>query len=88
MTWKVSLSRRALKDLELLRGARLSSKAKELLEAMQEDPFIKPPPWEKLKGDLQGCYSRRLNRQHRLVYQVEDQEQVIRVLAMWTHYGD
>ena len=86
--WKVLFHRYAVKDLELLRRAGLSAKAKALAELLENDPFQMPPPYEKLSGDLKGLYSRRINVQHRLVYEVNEENRTVRVLRMWTHYGD
>ena len=86
--WKVLFHRYAVKDLELLRRAGLSAKAKALAELLENDPFQPPPPYEKLTGDLKGLYSRRINVQHRLVYEVNEETRTVRVLRMWTHYGD
>ena len=86
--WKVLFHRYAVKDLELLKRAGLSAKAKALAELLENDPFQMPPPYEKLSGDLKGLYSRRINVQHRLVYEVNEENRTVRVLRMWTHYGD
>lgn len=64
----------------------LQTRAQRLLEVVQENPFSNPPPYEKLVGDLNGCYSRRINLQHRLVYEVLESDGIVRVLAMWSHY--
>lgn len=79
-------TKRAAADAPKLRAAKLDRKAKLLLEVLRQDPFRSPPPFEKLVGDLQGAYSRRINLQHRLVYQVLEAEQTVKVLSMWTHY--
>lgn len=84
--YAVSLTRQAVKDLEKLRRAGLAEKTRTLLEDMAENPYCTPPPYEKLIGDLQGAYSRRLNIQHRIVYTVSVAERRITVLRMWTHY--
>jgi len=86
--YKVLYSKQALKDAKNLSGAKLGKKAKELIEIIEKDPFQKPPPYEKLVGNLSGAYSRRINIQHRLVYEVREEDKVIRVLRMWTHYGE
>ena len=88
LKWKVLFHRDAVKDLELLKRAGLSRKAKALALLLEEDPFRNPPPYEKLRGDLQGCYSRRINIQHRMVYEVREADHTVRILAMWSHYGD
>lgn len=86
MSWEVVFSRHAAKDAKKLASAGLKSKAQELLAILEDDPFRNPPAFEKLVGDLVGTYSRRINIQHRLVYQVFTEERVVRVLRMWTHY--
>ena len=84
--WNVVYSRHALKDAKKLTAAGLKERACSLLELLAHDPFHSPPPCEKLVGDLQGAYSRRINIQHRLVYEVFAAEKTVRVLRMWTHY--
>ena len=86
VSWQVVYSKHAQKDAKKLATAGLRSKALELLAVLATDPFQKPPPYEKLVGDLAGAYSRRINIQHRLVYEVFAKERVVRVLRMWTHY--
>lgn len=86
MTWRVVYTRHAQKDAKKLAASGLKPKAEELLVILAEDPFRKPPPFEKLVGDLAGAYSRRINIQHRLVYQVLEEEQVVKVLRLWSHY--
>ncbi len=86
MTWRLVFTRQAQKDAKKLASTGLKQKAQVLLTLLQDDPFQKPPPYEKLVGDLAGAYSRRINIQHRLVYQVLEQEGIIKVLRMWTHY--
>lgn len=86
MTWQVVYARHAQKDAKKLAAAGLKAKAQELLAVLAADPFQNPPPYEKLVGDLAGAYSRRINIQHRLVYEVFVKERVVRVLRMWTHY--
>ena len=86
MTWRVVYTRHAQKDAKKLAAAGLKPKAEELLALLAEDPLRNPPPVKKLVGDLAGAYSRRINIQHRLVYQVLEKEQVVKVLRMWTHY--
>ena len=86
MSWQVVFSRHAEKDAKKLTAAGLKSKAQELLAVLANDPFQKPPSYEKLVGDLAGAYSRRINIQHRLVHEVFVKERVVRVLRMWTHY--
>lgn len=84
--WQVVFTTQAQKDARRLSSAGLRPKAEQLLDILAEDPFRKPPPFEKLLGDLRGAYSRRINIQHRLVYQVMKDERVVKVLRMWTHY--
>jgi len=80
-------TKQAQKDAARLASAGLKPKAQELLDVIAENPFQTPPPFEKLVGDLRGTYSRRINIQHRLVYQVVEDERVVKVLRMWSHYG-
>lgn len=84
--WQVVFTRQAQKDARRLASTGLRSKAEQLLELLAADPFQKPPPFEKLLGDLKGAYSRRINIQHRLVYQVLEEERVVKILRMWTNY--
>ena len=86
VSWQIVYSRHAQKDAKKLAAAGLKAKALELLAVLAADPFQNPPPYEKLVGDLAGAYSRRINIQHRLVYEVFPKERVVRVLRMWTHY--
>jgi len=86
VTWRVVYTRHAQKDARKLAASGLKSRAEELLAILAEDPFRKPPPFEKLVGDLAGAYSRRINIQHRLVYQVMEEERVVKVLRLWSHY--
>ncbi|HCN99870.1 MULTISPECIES: Txe/YoeB family addiction module toxin [unclassified Methylophaga] len=86
MTWKLVYTKQAQKDAKKLASSGLKPKAQELLTLVSEDPYRKPPPFEKLVGDLSGAYSRRINIQHRLVYQVLENEGVIKVLRLWSHY--
>ncbi|MFO6420115.1 Txe/YoeB family addiction module toxin [Hylemonella sp. W303a] len=86
MSWQVVFARPAQKDAKKLAAAGLKPKAQELLALLVQDPFQNPPPYEKLVGDLAGAYSRRINIQHRLVYEVFNKERTVRVLRMWTHY--
>jgi Txe/YoeB family toxin of toxin-antitoxin system len=86
VTWNVVYSKFALKDAKKLSAAGLRDKAEALLDILEVDPFQNPPPYEKLVGDLRGAYSRRINIQHRLVYEVFRKEKMVRVLRMWTHY--
>ncbi len=86
MTWELYFTRQARKDAKKLAASGLKEKAQELLDIIRDDPFQKPPPYEKLVGDLAGAYSRRINIRHRLVYQVLVEERSVKVLRLWTHY--
>ena len=86
MSWQLVFTRQAQKDAKKLAAAGLRSKAEQLLTILAANPYQHPPPFEKLIGDLAGAYSRRINIQHRLVYQILDAEQIVKVLRMWTHY--
>jgi Txe/YoeB family toxin of toxin-antitoxin system len=86
VSWKLVYTRHAQKDAKKLVAAGLKEKAQALLEVIARGPFANPPPFEKLVGDLAGAYSRRINIQHRLVYQVVKAERTVKVLRMWTHY--
>ena len=86
MSWQVVYAKAAVKDARKLAAAGLKEKAQALIEVLASDPFRNPPPFEKLVGDLEGAYSRRINIQHRLVYQVYAPEHTVKVLRMWTHY--
>jgi toxin YoeB len=86
VSWQLVFSKHAVKDAKKLAAAGLKPRAEELLAVLSRDPFQNPPPFEKLVGDLAGAYSRRINIQHRLVYELFAKERVVRVLRMWTHY--
>ncbi len=86
MTWEIVYTKQAQKDAKKLAASGLKNKAKKLLDIIQKDPYQKPPPYEKLVGDLSGAYSRRINIQHRLVYQIYEKEHTIKVIRLWTHY--
>lgn len=86
MSWQLLYTKHAQKDAHKLASAGLKEKAQALLGVISSNPFQNPPPYEKLIGDLDGAYSRRINIQHRLVYQVLDEQHVIKVLRMWSHY--
>lgn len=86
MKWRVVFAKQAQKDARKLAGSSLKSKAQALLEVLAENPLQSPPPYEKLVGDLSGAYSRRINIQHRLVYQILEAERTVKVLRLWTHY--
>jgi toxin YoeB len=85
--WRVVFTKQAQKDAKKLSAAGLRPKAEKLIEILHENPYQTPPPFEKLLGDLSGAFSRRINIQHRLVYQILDEEKVVKVIRMWTHYG-
>jgi Txe/YoeB family toxin of toxin-antitoxin system len=84
--WSLHFTKQALKDARKLASSGLKQKAGDLLAILELDPWQNPPPYEKLVGDLTGAYSRRINIQHRLVYQVLEAEKVVKVLRLWTHY--
>ena len=86
MSWQLVYTRQARKDAKKLAASGLKAKAQALLEILETDPFQTPPAYEKLVGDLEGAYSRRINVQHRLVYEVLEVEKVVKVIRMWTHY--
>lgn len=84
--WTVKFTTQAVKDAGSLKRIRLDERAKGIIAIMEEDPFGKPPPFEKLKGDLKGKYSRRINGQHRLVYSIDSKSRTVIVFAMYSHY--
>jgi Txe/YoeB family toxin of toxin-antitoxin system len=86
VNWRLLYTKQARRDAKKLTAAGLRPNAQELLDVLAADPFQSPPPFEKLVGDLSGAYSRRINIQHRLVYQVLADERAVKVLRMWTHY--
>ena len=86
MTWRLEFSKAAAKDVSKLAAAGLKPKAQELLDVVRSNPWQSPPPYEKLIGELAGAYSRRINRQHRLVYRVNEDSRGVDILRMWTHY--
>ena len=86
MSWKIVYTKQAQKDAQKLLSAGLKAKADKLLDILKENPYQTPPSYEKLVGDLAGAYSRRINIQHRLVYQVLESDRVVKVIRMWTHY--
>ena len=86
--YKIVYTKQAVKDIQNLKGAKLDKKAKELIEIIKVNPYQTPPPIDPLKGNLKGAYSRRINIQHRLVYQVYVEEMVVKILNMWTHYDN
>jgi Txe/YoeB family toxin of toxin-antitoxin system len=86
VSWTLVFTKQAQKDSRKLASSGLKKKAQLLLDLVKKDPFQNPPPYEKLAGDLSGAYSRRINIQHRLVYQVLEKENVVKVIRLWTHY--
>ncbi len=86
MRYRLVYTKQAQRDAKKLKGTPLAAKAKKLLAWIADDPFGVPPPFERLLGDLEGAYSRRINIQHRLVYQVLRKEKIVKVLRLWTHY--
>ena len=86
MSWAIVYTKQAQKDAKKIAASNLRPQAQRLLDIVAENPFQTPPPCEKLVGDLAGAYSRRINIQHRLVYQVYEAEHTVKVLRMWTHY--
>ena len=86
MKWKLVYTRQAMKDARKLGASGLRHRAEQLLEILRENPYQDPPPFEKLVGDLDGAFSRRINIQHRLVYQILDEIKSVKVIRMWTHY--
>ena len=86
VNWQLVYSREAVKDSRKLSSAGLREKAESILKALQTNPFQNPPPFEKLIGDLEGLYSRRLNIHHRIVYQILKSENTVKIIRMWTHY--
>jgi toxin YoeB len=86
VSWELVYTKQAQRDAKKLASSNLKDKAQELLDILQSDPFQNPPPYEKLLGDLAGAYSRRINIQHRLVYEVIESSNTVKVLRMWTHY--
>ena len=88
VVYKVFLTKTAIKHIPLLKAAHLANKAQSLIEILKNNPFQNPPSYEKLFGDLQGAYSRRINRQHRLVYTVDETQKIVKVVSMWSHYEE
>ncbi|MBF0491637.1 MAG: Txe/YoeB family addiction module toxin [Deltaproteobacteria bacterium] len=84
--WKLFFTDQACKDSKKLERSGLKEKAEKLLKVLESNPYQKPPPFEKLRGDLAGCCSRRINIQHRLVYQIYDKSKSIKILRLWSHY--
>ncbi|MCG8482797.1 MAG: Txe/YoeB family addiction module toxin [Clostridia bacterium] len=84
--YRVVYTKKAIKDVKKIKGSNLEEKALELIKITKENPFQNPPPYEKLAGDLKGAYARRINIQHRLVYEVIEEEKTVKILRMWTRY--
>lgn len=84
--YRIVYRKKVLKDIPKIKAIKLESKVKKLIEIIKQNPFQNPPPYEKLVGDLAGAYSRRINVQHRLVYQILEEEKTIKILSLWTHY--
>lgn len=84
--YSIFYTKTALKDIPKLKTAHLDAKARELIDIIRDNPFQTPPSYEKLVGDLKGLYSRRINKQHRLVYEVYEQEKAIKIISLWSHY--
>ncbi len=85
--YTVVYTKKAVKDIPLLKAAGLDGKARALIEILRSAPFQNPPPFEKLQGDLSGAYSRRINIKHRLVYQILENEKTVKIISLWTHYA-
>ncbi|MFN2266873.1 MAG: Txe/YoeB family addiction module toxin [Desulfonatronovibrio sp.] len=86
MSWKVVFTKQAQKDAKKISSSGLKSKAEDIIEILKQNPYQAPPSYEKLVGDLSGAYSRRLNIQHRIVYQIFNDEKTVKIIRMWTHY--
>ena len=86
MNWELLFTKQAQKDAKKISSSGLRPKAEELLDILGKDPFQQPPPFKRLIGDLSGTYSRRINIQHRIVYQVIEEKRIVKIIRMWTHY--
>ena len=86
--WQLKFTKLAQKDAKKLAAAGLKPKTQELLEILKQNPFTNPPSYEKLKGDLQGYYSRRINIQHRLVYSIDEENKIVKVVSVWSRHGE
>ncbi len=84
--YSIVYTKKAINDIPKLKSAKLEKKAKALIDLVRENPYQTPPPYEKLQGDLQGAYSRRINIKHRFVYEVFEEEKIVKVISLWTHY--
>jgi len=85
--YSITYTKKAANDIPKLKSAKLDAKAKALIDIIRKNPYLTPPPYEKLQGDLQGAFSRRINIKHRLVYQVLEEGQTVKIISLWTHYG-
>ncbi len=86
MNWRIVFTKQAQKDAKKVSASNLKPKAEKIIEILRQNPFLTPPPYEKLVGDLEGAYSRRLNIQHRIIYQIITDEKTVKIIRMWTHY--
>ena len=86
VVYQIVYTKKVVKDIPKIKSIGVADKVKKLIEVIKENPFQNPPPYEKLVGDLQGAYSRRINIQHRLVYQVFEQEKIVKIISVWSHY--
>ena len=84
--YKIVYRKKAVKDIEILKQKKLDNKAKQLIDIIRKNPYQNPPPYEKLVGELNGAFSRRINIQHRLVYQILEEQKIIKILSLWSHY--
>ena len=84
--YKIVYTKKAVKDIEKIKGAKLENITKNLINVIKENPYQTPPTYEKLVGDLKGLYSRRINIKHRLVYEVYEEEKTIKIISLWSHY--
>lgn len=84
--YEIYYTKKAANDIPKLKAAKLDEKAKALIEILRQNPYQTPPPYEKLQGNLQGAYSRRINIKHRLVYEICEEEKAVKILSIWTHY--
>lgn len=87
VVYSIVYTKKAANDIPNLKAAKLEKKAKALIDLIRENPYQTPPPYEKLQGDLQGAYSRRINIKHRLVYEVLEEEQTVKIISLWIHYN-
>ena len=84
--YKIVYRKQVIKDIPKIKSAKLDTKVKNLIEVIKKNPFQNPPPYEKLVGDLEGAYSRRINIKHRLIYQVKKKKKTIKIISVWSHY--